>query len=66
MAKKLKIDYETADHITLLNLKSYRKYLKKELKDHEEKGTYLHDDDVCGNNKAIAALTLIITHFGGD
>jgi hypothetical protein len=66
MSKKLKLDGETADRITLLTLKSYRRYLKKELKDHEEKGTWLHEDDVWGNTKTIAALTLIIDHFGGE
>lgn len=62
--KKIKLDSETADGITVANLKNYRKYLKKELKDHEEKGTYLHDDDVCNNTRVITALTLVIKQFG--
>jgi hypothetical protein len=66
MSKKLKLDHETADRITMLTLKSYRKYLRKELKDHEENGAWLHEDDVGDNTKTIAALTLMIDHLGGE
>jgi hypothetical protein len=41
MGKGLEIDFETADKITLVNLKDQRKYLKKDLKDHS-KGKWLH------------------------
>lgn len=62
MAKKLEIDGETADRITVLNLIDYRKYLKNELKAYR-KGAYLHNEDVVGNLKRIEALTLIIGDF---
>ena len=62
MSKKLEIDGEVADRITLLNLTDYRKYLKDELKAFK-KGAYLHDNDVAGNIKRIEALTLIIRDF---
>ena len=62
MSKKLEIDGEIADRITLLNLVDYRKYLKKELEDYK-KGAYLHSEDVAGNIKRIEALTLIIGDF---
>ena len=65
------IDGETADRITSLNLKDYRAYLKKELKqwkknprsDANPDGHWLHPEDVAGNIQAIAALDLIISHF---
>jgi hypothetical protein len=63
MTKKIELDGETADRITVLTLKDYRSYLKKELAQFK-KGEYLHPDDVAGNIKAIEALNLIIKHFG--
>ena len=67
------LDGETADRITLLNLKEYKSYLTKELtawrkNPHTEDnptGVWLHPDDVTGNKVAINALSLIIKHFGG-
>jgi hypothetical protein len=67
------LDGETADRITLLNLKEYRSYLTKELKewrknprtDDNPEGVWLHPEDVTGNTVTINALNLIIKHFGG-
>ena len=65
------LDGETADRITLLNLKEYKSYLTKELatwrknprtEDNPE-GVWMHPEDVTGNMQAIAALGLIIKHF---
>jgi len=64
--KKIALDGETADKITVLNLKDYLKYLRKELKDHKKKGEYMHPDDVAETMKLIPALELIIKNFGGD
>ena len=64
--KELTIPGEVADQITLANLKDYRAYLKKELKDYKKKVAYLHVDDAIGNQTAIEALNLIINHFGGE
>jgi hypothetical protein len=61
----LTIDFETANRITVLNLKDYRKLLQKELDDCES-GEYLHPDDVAGNLKRIGALNLIIADFGAE
>ena len=61
---KLALDFETADCITLLNLKEARAYLQKELRDHK-KGKWLHPEDVTGNQKLIEALNLIIKYYGG-
>ena len=38
MSKKLEIDFETADRITVLTLKEQRRYLKKELADFKKGG----------------------------
>jgi hypothetical protein len=65
------IDGETADRITSLNLKDYRAYLKKELKqwkknpksDANPDGHWLHPEDVGLNIQTIAALDLVISHF---
>jgi hypothetical protein len=66
------IDGETADRITSLNLKDYRAYLKKELKEWRKNpktetnpdGYWLHESDVALNIRTIDALDLIISHFG--
>ena len=65
------IDGETADRITSLNLKDYRAYLKKELKqwkknpksDANPTGYWMHPEDVGINMQTVAALDLIISHF---
>ena len=67
------LDGETADRITLLNLKEYKSYLTAELtawrrNPHTEDnttGVWMNPEDVMGNVQAIAALNLIIKHFGG-
>lgn len=64
MSKKLEIDFETADRITVITLKEQRKYLKKELADFK-KGEYLHPEDVVNNTRTVQALDLVIKHFGG-
>jgi hypothetical protein len=72
MAKKIELDGEAADRITVLNLKEYRAYLKKELKewkknprsDDNPKGYWLHPEDVSGNIRVIEALNLVIKQFG--
>lgn len=65
------IDGETADRITALNLRDYRKYLKSELaqwkknpkSDANPNGFWLHPEDVVGNMRRIEALNLIIKDF---
>ena len=68
---QLFIDGETADRITSLTLRDYRKYLKKELAkwkknpktDSNPDGYWLHESDVALNIRTIQALDLIISHF---
>jgi hypothetical protein len=72
--KKIELDAIVADRITVLNLKEYRSYLKKELKDWKKNprtednptGYWLHPDDVVGNQVLINALDLIIRYFGDE
>ena len=75
MTKKIgpiTLDGDTADRITVLNLKEYREYLKKELaewkknpkSDSNPDGYWLHPEDVSGNLRTIEALNLVIKHFG--
>jgi len=67
------LDGETADRITSLNLKDYRSYLKKELAEWRKnprtednpEGVWMQPEDVTCNWATIAALDLIIKHFGG-
>lgn len=75
MTKKIgpiTLDGDTADRITVLTLKEYRSYLKKELaewkknpkSDSNPDGYWLHPEDVSGNLRTIEALNLVIKHFG--
>ena len=64
MEQGLKIDFDTADRITVACLKDQRKYLKKELKDHKN-GKWLHPEDVVRNAEIIAALDILIPYYGG-
>lgn len=61
---KLELDFETADRITLLNLKDHRSYLQKELRDHK-KGEWLHPEDVVKNQQLIEALNTLVKYYGG-
>lgn len=65
------LDGEAADRITLLNLKEYRNYLKKELADWKKNprsddnptGYWLHPDDVGNNMRVIDALNTVIKQY---
>ena len=74
MNRKIELDGEAADRITVLNLQDYRAYLKKELAqwkknpktDENHDGYWLHPEDVSGNIRTIEALNLVIKHFGEE
>ena len=74
MSRKIELDGEAADRITVLNLQDYRAYLKKELAqwkknpktDSNPDGYWLHPEDVSGNIQTIEALNLVIKHFGEE
>jgi len=74
MSRKIELDGEAADRITVLNLQDYRTYLKKELAqwkknprtDSNPAGYWLHLDDVSSNLLTIEALNLVIKHFGEE
>ncbi len=65
------LDSDAADRITLLNLKEYRGFLKKELRDWRKNpltddnpsGQWLHPEDVALNIRVIDALTTVIKQF---
>ena len=63
--KKLELDFDIADSITVATLKNYRKSLKKHLKDHKKGTAWLHANDVPSMTKTIEALDLVIRDFGG-
>lgn len=71
MTKKIELDIDTANHITLLTLKDYRKYLNSELKKWKKNpksetnpnGYWLHPEDVSGNIHRIMHLDAIIKDF---
>lgn len=60
---KIELDMETANRITLLTLKEYRKYLKWELSQYKKKKMNLHPEDVVGNMQRIERLDLVIRDF---
>ena len=67
------LDGDAADRITVLNLKEYRGYLKKEMSDWKKNprtdtnpnGYWLHPDDVANNVRVIEALNTVIKQYGG-
>ena len=66
------LDSEAADSITVLNLKEYRSYLKKELTDWKKNprsetnpdGYWLHPEDVEINTRLVEAMNTVIKYFG--
>lgn len=74
MATKFEIDVESADRITVLNLKDHRRYLKAELtawkknpwSETNPDGYWLHQDDVVSNVRTVEALNVVIKHYGEE
>jgi hypothetical protein len=58
------IDYDTADRITVANLQSYGNSLIEQLKDHFEKGAWLHPEDVPAMEKTIEAIRIVLKDYG--
>ncbi|NBP03628.1 MAG: hypothetical protein EBU90_26745 [Proteobacteria bacterium] len=65
MDSGLRIDYETADRITMLNLKDTRDYIQSELDGYAE-GKYLHAEDVVYNQKLIEAIAVVLKYYGEE
>lgn len=65
------LDGDTADRITLLNLKEYRSFLKKEMSEWKKNprsdtnptGVWMHPEDVVINVRLIEALNVVIKTF---
>ena len=64
--KELSIPYDVADRITLVCLKDQYAYLKSELADNYEKGSWIHPEDVGNNHRLMKCLEEIIKYYGGD
>jgi hypothetical protein len=64
MSSGIRLDFDTADRITLLVLQDQLKYLRKDLEDYKE-GKWFHSEDVTNSIKIIAALELLIPYYGG-
>lgn len=69
MAKKVNgivLDFETADRITIDNLKESLAVIKKEIKDHLENGAYLHPEDLVEYQTVlIPSIKTLIKYYGG-
>ena len=66
MSTGIELDWETADRITLLVLKDQLKYLKEELRQHQEDGQYMHPEDAYNSAfKLIPSLEILIHYYGG-
>jgi len=65
MSRKLEIDMDTAEKITLLSLQDHYGYLKEELRAHIEDGKYLHEEDVANHHQLIYCLKKVIAYYGG-
>lgn len=65
MAKKIELDGDTADRITVINLTDYRNYLKKELRLYRKdpKKNWLHPEDVVGNQRRIDIIDELLRDF---
>lgn len=62
--RKLELDYDTADSITLLVLKDYRKLIKQNLNAHFNDGEYVHPDDLAFyQTTLLPALKVVINQF---
>ena len=64
MINGMQIDYETADRITVLNLKDYRDCLQHELDMHRLHNKYLHDDDEVRSMYIICCIDDVLKEFG--
>lgn len=66
------LDSNAANSITVLNLKEYRSYLKKELSEWKKNprsetnpdGYWLHPEDVEINTQLVEAMNTVIKYFG--
>lgn len=60
------LDMETADRITLCNLKNQLEYLEEELMEHKQNGKWMHPEDVRNSELIyIPALKALIGYYGG-
>jgi len=65
MGKKIEIDSETVDRITLLGLTEHRAYLRKALRDHKKGTNKLHPEDLGYDTDMLEHFNKIIGYYGG-
>lgn len=69
MSKKINgivLDFETADRITLDNLKESLAVIKTEIKNHLKNGSYLHPEDLVEYQTIlIPSIKALIKYYGG-
>lgn len=63
--ENMTIDWDSADRITVLNLKHYSKNLQEDL-DNATKGKWLHPDDMVHHRAMIQAIDFVIKDFNGS
>lgn len=71
--KKITLDGEIADQITVATLKEHLSYLKRDLKkwnknpktEDNPNGVWMHPDDVIDHSIRIKQLKSLIQYFGG-
>ena len=69
--KKIELDGETADRITVSCLKEHRDFLKKELKEWKKnprtdsnlQGYWYHPDELVERARLIEAMNLVLEHL---
>jgi hypothetical protein len=67
MNRGITIPFEVADEIVLATLKNQLNYLEKEVKDHVEKGSWMHPEDYHNSmTRLIPSLEIVIDYFGGN
>jgi len=66
MNRGIKIDFETADKITLATLKDSLSYLEKEYKDYKKGKQWMHPEDAeKSKEELIPSFKTIIKYYGG-
>ena len=73
MARKIELDGEAADSITISNLKEHLGYLKDSMKkwkknpktDENPAGVWMHPEDVTINIQMCEHLKAVISYYGG-
>ena len=66
MTRKLEIDMDVAEKITLISLQDHYEYLTHELNEHVQNGAWMHEEDVHPNRELVYCLKKLIKYYGGE